>query len=219
MCIENRILHQSFIIPDLIFDMTNSIRNLIISSLIIGVVSGGLSGFGVYIYQNQIQQDEITELKNQNVILSDTQVEQHKQTQIMNNTLYRWIDNLEKKSQISVLVRFEDTKFYSGSFGGTFGGGEYTLDTQAILHPIEFSRNQTANVEIILTNIGDDTAVIESFSVNYYHVDNYGSSFGFLKGETIDIILKPNSEPQCILFFRCKQFTYGRRSCIYNFSQ
>jgi len=177
-----------------------SIKIAIITSLIIGIVSGGLSGFGVYLYQNKAQQDVIAALKNQNEILNNTQTEQQKQTQIMNNTLYRWIENLEKKSQISALVRLEGEQFFSGSFGGSFGGGKFTRDTQAILSPIELMKNHTASFEIILTNIGDDTAVIESLSVHYYSFHGTGGEFGSIKGDAINIVLKPNSDPYSLFY-------------------
>lgn len=175
-------------------------KNAIIIAICVAIISGTISGIVASTIQNQSQDAEINELKNLVLATNVTATESQKQTDIMRDDFEVRLENLEKKPEISALIKFYGDSTITEDYIISLSNKEYTYESTVVSKAIELKRDEIAKFEIILTNIGEDTALIDSFNVRFFYVHEFGSSSGFLKGDTIDVILEPNSEPYIIQY-------------------
>jgi len=176
------------------------VKNEIIIAICVAIISGTISGIVASTIQNQSQDVEINELKNLVLTTNVTATESQKQTDIMRDDFESRLENLEKKPEISVLIKFYGDSAVTENYIISFSDREFTYNSTIVSKAIELKRNELAKFEIILTNIGEDTALIDSFNVRFFSVHERGSSSGFLKGDTIDVILEPNSDPYIVQY-------------------
>jgi len=175
-------------------------KKLVLATIFLAIISGVASGIGSSIFQNQSQIDEIDELRKLVTATNTTAIESQEQTEIMRKDFETRLGSLEKKPEISALIKFYGDSTITEDYIISYSDKEFTYDSTLVSKAIELKRNELAKFEIILTNIGEDTALIDSFVVRFFSVHDFGSSSGFLKGDTIDVILEPNSDPYILQY-------------------
>lgn len=170
-------------------------KKLVLATICLAIISGVASGIGASIFQNQSQIDEIDELRKLVTATNITAIESQEQTEIMRKDFEVRLESLEKKPEVSALIKFHGDSTITEDYIISYSDKEFTYDSTVVSKPIELKRNELAKFEIILTNIGEDTALVDSFSVHFFSIFEKGTHSGFLKGDKIDIILEPNSKP------------------------
>lgn len=155
----------------------------------------------------------ITETKPLQEQLDD----QKQKTTIMNQTLHAMQQSLERKSLISVkilpYVGFPSDKFVG--FKYVLGpGNHYTRETSVSNTSLNLIANQNYTFDIVITNIGGDTAVL-----NYYLVEKVQKTdrTGSINQGSQDInrILRSNSDPLIIKYNFTADKTYAPNGTLY----
>ena len=172
---------------------------IVIATISAGASSGILSGYLTSISQNASFQEEIDILKSQtNELKTQTDIQEKRllneeeQTETMR-------ESLEKESLISVkLLPYIDTYMIQSSVSiDSLGGSEYIREQEAMPASISLESGEEYDFDIIITNVGEDTAVVNSYKIEVIRqLDTSGSWSA--RGYDIKKILKPHDEPLII---------------------
>lgn len=182
--------------------MSKETRNVILSGVIAALIASG-TAVVLHIMQEDSISKQIEELSTQNSILESTLEDQQEQTKIMNQTLTNLQKSLEKESLISVKVLVHTEELHN-PFGAGFsvksGGGVFEREIYATESSIPLKANHTMKFDIIITNVGSDTAVLNGYQVQIF--TDYGPSSSSWQTSFRDIrtILEANSSPMIIPF-------------------
>lgn len=177
-------------------------RNMIIGAVISALIASG-TAVGLNTIQEESIKKQIESIKTQNIILNDTLTDQQEQTKILNQTLTNLEKSLERKSLISVKVLPYTEELYN-SFGAgykiTHGGGIFEREIYPTQSAIPVIANTTMKFDIIITNVGTDTAVLNGYQVQIF--TEYNPTSIAYQTNFIDIrtILEANSSPKIIPF-------------------
>lgn len=171
----------------------------IVFSIIVPISVALLTVFSTsYLGQESVQK-QISQLEKQNGLMEQDLQDQKNKTTIMKQELETYTKSLEKESLLSVkilpydagsqitgMVRYEDGPYKN-----------FKRDYSSFSSPISLIENQTYTFDIIITNIGADTAVLNYYTYEYHTQFDTGSTTGFFNKE-LNKILKSSDEPLII---------------------
>lgn len=154
--------------------------------------------FTSYFEQNTVKQ-QISHLEEQKDLMEQDLQDQKNKTAIMKQELVTFTKSLEKESLLSVKVL---PRGAGSPISGmvTYETGpykEFKREYSTFSSYISLIENQTYTFDIIITNIGADTAVLNYYETEYHTQFDTGSSTAF-SGKEINTILKSSDEPLII---------------------
>jgi len=180
--------------------MDKDTRNIILGAIITAIITSSIA-VSLHFLQEASIEKQIENLNTQNNLLNATLQDQEKQTKIMNQTLANLKKSLEKESLISVKV-LPYTDYLDNPFGSGYslelGGGKIEREIYPVKSSITLRENTTMKFDVVVTNTGTDTAILNSYLVQVIaDGDPYGNSIT-TKHEDIKVILEANSDPLII---------------------
>lgn len=170
----------------------SSDRRTIVFSIIGAIITAYLTAFFTSYFEQDAVQQQISQLEEQ------TQDQKNK-TSIMKQQLETYTKSLEKESLLSVKVLPRSAGSQTTGMV-TYEEGPYKnfkREYSSFSSPISLIENQTYTFDIIITNIGADTAVLNYYEAEYHTQFDAGSSTAFF-GEELNTILKSSDEPLII---------------------
>jgi|APSaa5957512535_1039671.scaffolds.fasta_scaffold04523_8 hypothetical protein len=154
-------------------------KKVILIAIISGIVSGLVGSVVIGYIQLEPTQAEIDELKNQNSILFDTLQDQKEKTVILNQTLQNMQKSLERESLISVKVlpHLEplDSPFDVGVSG--YVDEKHNRTAYHYASSISLPKSGLATFNIIITNVGLDTAILNKYTVEFITINETTGSW------------------------------------------
>jgi hypothetical protein len=185
---------------------------VIISAVLSGIVSGVVSAYYSSMANQEALETQINFLKEDIKLQNDALTDSKVKTGIMDEQLQAMRESLEKKSLVSVKVNahapggpYEALVVYESSINGT----KRTLE--ALESRIVLIKNEITQFDIIITNVGNDIAVINGYGSaeiivdeDKFHLSARVSNIhpnGTVLDHSIGKILKPNSDSLIIPFW------------------
>ena len=156
--------------------MVNQLK-LIIIVAIISTTIPTITAFVLHDMQEQSVQEELQQLRTQNDILKDTLDDQQKQTEIMNQSIIDFQKSLEKESLISVkVIPYVEDLYNPFDVGFKIQAGKsFVREIFPIKRTIPLKADETVKFDIVITNTGSDTAILNSYDVEV--ITHYGETF------------------------------------------
>ena len=149
--------------------MKQETKNVLLTALVSGVIAIIITFVG-YNIQSEWVQKELAEIKNQNKILSE-------QTQLMNQSITDFQKSLEKESLISVkVIPYVEDLYNPFDVGFKIQAGKsFAREIFPINRTIPLKADDTVKFDIVITNTGSDTAILNSYHVEV--ISHYGETF------------------------------------------
>lgn len=199
---------------------------VILSAVLSGAITGIFSGYFSAMVNKEALENQINFLKEDIKLQHEELADSKIKTGIMDRQLQAMEESLEKKSLISVKVNahtsggpYEALVRYESSINGTKRTVE-TLESR-----INLIKNEITQFDIIITNVGNDVAVINRYGSAEIRIDEdkfHSSKWlsnkdpsGTILDHSIDKILKPDSEPLIIPFWINATSDFAPKGSIY----
>ncbi len=167
--------------------------------IVLAIISGASTGIVSGIVTNMVAYDslhqQIEELKNQNGILTNESADQKIKTIIMNDTLNEFVESQKKKSLISVKI-LPHVGGFPVQIGTSYkesGPGQPERQIRAVPGFVTLNADTNATFDIVITNVGSDTAILNGFLVEYLPNGTATSHEIKTNGGDINKILTSNS--------------------------